>query len=62
MKKMLFVVETVPVSWWDCVCVTTERLLVQFPAGNRCVITLGKLFTRSHLCASVTKQYNLVLA
>jgi len=29
---------------------------------QRCVTTLGKLFTPSDVCASVTKQYNLVPA
>ena len=44
------------VAWWFA----TNRSQVRVPATPLHVTTLDKLFT--HICASVTKQYKLVLA
>jgi len=38
-----------------------DNAWVQFPPGQSCVTTLGKLFTPMCLCHPVTKQYNLIL-
>ena len=39
---------------------TIHKSRVRFLARQHCIVALGKLLI--HLCASVTKQYNLVTA
>jgi len=47
--------------YWQGYRLEIHRLWVPVLAGHHCIVTLGKLRT-VHLCASITKQYNLLLA